>query len=82
MVVDGREEIVDEVRRADADIRRFIAEQFGALLEKQDFDYCLEGNIRGPAGRSMWSMRASWPCVTTAIEKAPDLSRRPVPPVS
>ncbi|WP_348644192.1 hypothetical protein [Methylobacterium sp. WL120] len=51
MVVDGREEIVDEVRRADADIRRFIAEQFGALLEKQDFDYCLEGNIRGPAGR-------------------------------
>ena len=51
LIVDGREEIVDEVRRADAHIRRFIAEQFSALLEKQDFDYFLEGNIRGPAGR-------------------------------
>lgn len=51
LVVDGREEVVDEVRRADADIRRFIAEQFRALLENQDVDYFLEGNIRGPAGR-------------------------------
>jgi hypothetical protein len=40
------------VQAADDDIREFIAEQFAALLEERDFDYFLDGNIRGPAGRS------------------------------
>ncbi|TXM66337.1 hypothetical protein FV218_20465 [Methylobacterium sp. WL69] len=51
LIVDGREEIIEEVRRADADIRHFIAEQFRGLLADRDFDHLLDGNIRGPEGR-------------------------------
>ncbi|WP_213286685.1 hypothetical protein [Bradyrhizobium sp. sGM-13] len=51
LIVDGRPEIVAEVLAADDDIRQFIAEQFAALLDNPEFDYFLEGNIRGPEGR-------------------------------
>ena len=51
LILDGREEIIEEVRRADADIRQFIAEQFTGLLKDRDFDHLLDGNIRGPEGR-------------------------------
>jgi hypothetical protein len=51
LIVDGRPEIVAEVEAADAEVREFIAGQFAALLEDADFDYFLEGNVRGPAGR-------------------------------
>ncbi|WP_342634040.1 hypothetical protein [Mesorhizobium waimense] len=52
LIIDGRPEIVDEILGADAEVREFIAEQFTALLEDADFEYFLEGNVRGPAGRS------------------------------
>jgi predicted nucleotidyltransferase len=52
LLIDGRREFAAEVQAADDDIREFIAEQFAALLEERDFDYFLDGNIRGPAGRS------------------------------
>lgn len=52
LVVDGREEIVAEVLRSDIDIRRFIAEQLTTLLAERDFDHFIEGNIRGPDGRT------------------------------
>lgn len=52
LIVDGREELMDEVRRADADIQHFIAEHFRALLADRDFDHFLDGNIRGPDGRA------------------------------
>lgn len=51
LIMDGRQEIIEEVRRSDADIRQFIAEQFRFLLKDQDFDHLLHGNIRGPKGR-------------------------------
>ncbi|MBO4227828.1 hypothetical protein [Bradyrhizobium neotropicale] len=51
LIIDGRPEIVAEVLEADEDIRQFIAEQFAALLGNPEFDYFLEGNIRGPEGR-------------------------------
>jgi len=51
LIVDGRESLLNEVATADADVRAFIAERFQALLEHQDFDDFLEGNIRGPVGR-------------------------------
>lgn len=51
LVVDGREELVAEIQAADEDIRRYIAEQFRALLEHDDFDHFLAGNIKGPEGR-------------------------------
>lgn len=52
LIIDGRPEIVDEILEADAEIREFIADQITALLEDADFEYFLEGNVRGPAGRS------------------------------
>jgi predicted nucleotidyltransferase len=51
LVIDGRKEIVGEIQAADADVGKFIAEQFGALLKDPDFDHFLSGNIRGPEGR-------------------------------
>jgi len=51
LIVDGRPEIVAEIQEADDDIRQFIAAQVTALLKDRDFDYFLEGNIRGPEGR-------------------------------
>jgi predicted nucleotidyltransferase len=52
LLVDGRQELVDEVAAADADIRSYIAGEFKTLLADRDFDHFLEGNIRGPEGRA------------------------------
>jgi len=46
-VIEGRPAIVEEVRRANHNVRQFIAEQFTSLLRAADFEYFLEGNIRG-----------------------------------
>ena len=51
LIVDGREELVAEIQRADDDVRHFIAEQFKALLKDEAFEHFLEGNINGPPGR-------------------------------
>jgi predicted nucleotidyltransferase len=51
LVIDGRKEIVAEIEEADADIRKFISEQFAELLKNPEFDHFLAGNIRGPEGR-------------------------------
>jgi predicted nucleotidyltransferase len=50
-VVDGRPELVEEVRAASGEVRTYVAEQFQALLRHADFEYFLHGNIRGPEGR-------------------------------
>lgn len=52
LIIDGRPEIVDEILGGDAEIRTYIAEQFTALLADGDFEYFLDGNLRGPPGRS------------------------------
>lgn len=51
LIVDGRPELLEEVRAADAEVRRFISEQITGILASTDFDYFLAGNIRGPDGR-------------------------------
>lgn len=51
IVVDGREELLAEVRATDEDIRSFIVAELRDLQESQDFDSFVEGNIRGPEGR-------------------------------
>ncbi len=45
-LVDGRDELVDEVARAEEDVRQYIAEQFTALLDHPDFDYAVQGNLQ------------------------------------
>lgn len=51
LLVDGREEIVEEIANSEPEIRVYIAEEIAALLNDPNFDHFLEGNIRGPAGR-------------------------------
>lgn len=51
LVVDGREELLDDVKNADPEIRGFIAEQCQALQRHWDFEAFVAGNIRGPTGR-------------------------------
>ncbi|MCP3478023.1 hypothetical protein NLM33_49140 (plasmid) [Bradyrhizobium sp. CCGUVB1N3] len=53
LLVDGREELTDEVAAAEPEIRDYIAEQITELfLADENFDHFLEGNIRGPEGRA------------------------------
>jgi predicted nucleotidyltransferase len=51
LVVDGRRELVDEVKAAQDDVRGYIAEQIATLLKTPGFEDFLAGNIRGPEGR-------------------------------
>lgn len=51
LIVDGREELIDEVRASEDDVRAFIAAEFRALLDDPEFDNFLAGNIIGPEGR-------------------------------
>lgn len=52
IVVDGRPELPGEVRDADPEVRAFVSSRFRALLADGQLDFFLEGNIRGPEGRS------------------------------
>ncbi|QUS59039.1 hypothetical protein [Pseudovibrio brasiliensis] len=52
LIVDGREELFEELQGSEADIRDYVAEQFRALLKHRDFSEFVEGNIRGPEGRA------------------------------
>lgn len=51
-VVDGRPALVGEVQVAQDDVRHYLVEQFQALLRHSDFEGFLDGNIRGPNGRT------------------------------
>jgi hypothetical protein len=48
-VVDGRPEIVDEVRRADATLRMHLMTRFAALLRDPNFLSALPGHLPGDA---------------------------------
>ncbi|WP_336814105.1 hypothetical protein [Bosea sp. MMO-172] len=52
LLVDGREELVEEIAAAAPEIRTYIAEQIAAMLGNPSFEHFLEGNVRGPAGRA------------------------------
>ncbi len=52
LLIDGREELVEEITTAEPDIRAYIAKQITAVLDDPNFDHFLEGNVRGPAGRT------------------------------
>ena len=51
IVIDGREELIDDVAAADDDVRSFIAAEIRALQAHGQFDSFVAGNIRGPEGR-------------------------------
>ena len=50
-IVDGRPELVDEIRAAHPDVRLYIAEQFDELLAHDMFEYAIQGVLIGNADR-------------------------------
>ena len=50
-LVDGREELVAEIEDAEEDVRDYIAEQVGALMAHGDFEYAVQGIVRGSPSR-------------------------------
>jgi predicted nucleotidyltransferase len=48
-LIDGRAELVDEVTGAPDDVRAFLAERFGQLLDDRDFGDAVYGLVRGDA---------------------------------
>lgn len=51
-LVDGREELVAEINEADEDVRSYIADQVGKLLDHDGFEYAVQGNVRGDKDRA------------------------------
>ncbi|MGO2090191.1 MAG: hypothetical protein ACTH2P_11335 [Oceanisphaera sp.] len=41
-LVDGRDELLSEVREADTELKSYIASEFSALLKLQDFEYAVQ----------------------------------------
>ena len=50
-IVDGRPELIDEIKNADQDVCIYIAEEIGALLEHDMIDYAIQGVVFGDTGR-------------------------------
>ena len=52
IVIDGREELNDEIRSADEQVRTFISNQLEAFQSHPDFDSFIDGNMRRNPGRA------------------------------
>lgn len=52
LLVDGRQQLIEEIATTEPALRTYIAEQTAGLLDDRNFDHFLEGNVRGPAGRA------------------------------
>jgi hypothetical protein len=63
-VLDGRPEIVDEVRRSDETLRRFLELRFAALLLDPNFVAALPGHLSGDA-----ASQSRVPLILRRIEK-------------
>lgn len=51
IVIDGREEIVEEINSSPDKIKNYIKDEFHSLLHHEDFEYTVEGAVRGDDGR-------------------------------
>ena len=47
VLVDSREELVEEMASADEELRRFVSGQLAGLLDSELFDSAAEGALRG-----------------------------------
>ena len=45
-IVDGREELADEIRQIGGELHHYIAQNFIDFLKKNDFDYAVESAVR------------------------------------
>jgi len=49
-VLDGSEQIAEEISTAPAKVKKYLAGQFHEFLRDDRFTESLEGNLRSPAG--------------------------------
>jgi len=50
-LIDGREELITEIKNIDRDVRCFIIEQITNLLANNYIEYAVQGFVRGNKGR-------------------------------
>jgi predicted nucleotidyltransferase len=50
-IVDGRQELIDEIKSADQDVRVFIASEIEELLAHDSIEYAVQGVVMGDTGR-------------------------------
>tara|TARA_S200002703_G_scaffold11362_1_gene10363 strand:+ start:2391 stop:2666 length:276 start_codon:yes stop_codon:yes gene_type:complete len=50
-LVDGREELIDEIAASSTEVRDYIANEIQALLDDNNFAYAISSLARGDAGR-------------------------------
>lgn len=50
-LVDGREELLDEIQSASPDLRQYIAKELGSLLKDANFDYAIQSQAQGNTDR-------------------------------
>lgn len=51
-IVDGRNTLLDELRLAEGNVRRYIAEEIAHLLDQEAMDYVVQGAVPGDAERA------------------------------
>jgi hypothetical protein len=51
-IVDGRPQLIDEIKAESQDVRGYIAKEIGTLLEHAMIDYAIQGVVMGDTGRS------------------------------
>ncbi|MES9904404.1 MAG: hypothetical protein ABW168_17225 [Sedimenticola sp.] len=56
-LVDGRAELGDEIMGSEANVRRYIAEQCGALQRHPNFDYAIQGNLQETSRADLFYQR-------------------------
>lgn len=54
-IVDGRADIVEEVRESPKEVRNYLAIEFGRLLEHELIEYAVQGSVRSDNGRAALS---------------------------
>ena len=52
IVLDGREQIVSEIKNADTDVRNYITNEFKTLSEHAYYEYTIHGNFRSNRARA------------------------------
>ena len=50
-VIDGRDEIVNETKQSDRELREYIGNELKSLLDKPEFQYALSEHLPGDIAR-------------------------------
>tara|TARA_B100000780_G_scaffold2529_1_gene2167 strand:- start:2115 stop:2834 length:720 start_codon:yes stop_codon:yes gene_type:complete len=68
-LVDGREELIDEVQSADSEVRAYIAIEFNSLLQDQNFEYAVASQAGSSSEREKVIFERLESLATTPVEQ-------------